>query len=211
VKSRIAACLIVCAGLSIAYADEPQKPKEDLSKSTHGGNFSEETKQAVAAQMMADMQPGPQHKLLEGMTGSWKCITKHWMDPTQPEITLEHGSESKMILGGRFLEIKIKGEFFGMPFESLAIMGYDRRHEHYTTVGFDTMGTYYVTGEGGFDDQSKTLRLKGTTHDPKTGATERYTFVYRDMTPESFVSEVWFKTPDDKDIMIVQTTWARVK
>ncbi|MBL8745931.1 MAG: DUF1579 family protein [Phycisphaerae bacterium] len=205
------AALIVCGVLGSSFAAEPEKKEDDRSKGTYGDPANDESKQGVSDPMMADMQPGPQHKLLEGLAGTWACVTRHWMDPAQPGARIEHEVRSSMILGGRFLRIETTGDFFGVPFESLTIMGYDRRHERYTIVGFDTLGTYFVTAEGSRDEESKSLRLKGTTHDPKTGATERYTFVYRDITPESYVSEVWFTTPDEREVKVVESTCTRTR
>lgn len=210
-RDMLGTAAVASAVAAMVFAGEPEKPKDDLSKGTYGNPVSDETKKQAEAEMMANMAPGPRHALLAGMAGRWRCVALHRMDPSQPEAKIEFESEGTMILGGRFLKYEAKGEFFGMPFESLTILGYDRRHEHYTVIGFDTMGTYSVAGEGPFDEATKTLRLKGSTHDPKTGATERYTFVYRDITPDSFVSELWFKTPDDKEMKVVESTCTRVK
>jgi hypothetical protein len=35
-----------------------------------------------------------------------------------------------------------------MTVESTTIIGFDRRSKKYTTVGLDTMGTYWVTAAG---------------------------------------------------------------
>lgn len=204
-------CCVVIFGLSAARADEPEKPADDLSKGTHGAHVSDETKKKAAEQMMADMMPGPQHEELSRRVGTWRQVTKYFTEPGAPPLTIEGEGVCTMVLGGRFLKCESKGQFMGQPFESLSMMGYDRRTETYTLVAFDTMGTYYVTGEGKKDEKTGTLKLPGTTHDPKIGSTERYFFIFRDMSPDSYVSEVWFLTPDDKEFKVVETTCTRVK
>jgi hypothetical protein len=64
----------------------------------------------------------------------------------------------------------------GTPVESVTLFGYDRRHEHYTMVGFDTMGTYYITAAGTYDEATRTLSLHGTDDDPVMGVVQDYTF-----------------------------------
>lgn len=210
-KWLLPVCVVAAACLPIALAGEPAKPKEDLSKGTHGGNFSDETKQAVEAQMMADMQPGPQHLEMAKRAGTWHHSVKYFMEPGGPPTSIESEAVSTMVLGGRFLKMESKGQFMGQPFEGLSMMGYDRRSDLYTLVAYDTMGTYYVTGEGTIDEKTGILKMPGTTHDPKSGATERYYFLFRDMQPDSYVFEIWFYTPDDKEFKVVEMTCTRKK
>jgi hypothetical protein len=71
-------------------------------------------------------------------------------------------------------------EFAGMNFASLSILGYDRRINKYTYYGIDEMGTYAVTGEGIYNNDSKLLTLYGSTLDPtgKTTNMQDYKFVF---------------------------------
>lgn len=215
----------ICSGLLIVFcilarpsagaADPETKPadaiKEDLSKGTHGKDVTEETKKAAAEYMMATMMPGPEHERLAKRAGAWNVTTNYWMQPGTPPMSFTHTSTSEMTMGGRFLEIRSKGQVMGQPFESLTIVGFDRRTDQYTIVGFDTMGTYYVEGAGTFDEATGSIIMPGETHDPKLNATERYRFVLRSESDDKYITEIIFKTPEDKDFMVVQSVSERIK
>lgn len=206
-----AVCLSVFASALVSAGEPEKKIKDDLSKGTHGADVSEETMKAVAEQMMADMAPGPQHAHVAALAGEWTARTSYTMSPDAPPMTGEYQVTNVMILGGRFLETRSKGDFMGQPFENLMIFGYDRRHEEFTIVGFDTMGTYSVAGQGGRDEKTGVIKMKGTTHDPKLGATERYSFVIRDVSADSYTIQIWFTKPDGGEMMVVESVARRRK
>ena len=71
------------------------------------------------AEMMAWMklaQPGPHHENLAPFVGTWKGQVRMWMSPDAPEMTEEATAEVAWIMGGRFLEWKILGQYGGMPY-----------------------------------------------------------------------------------------------
>jgi hypothetical protein len=80
------------------------------------------------------------------------------MDPDAGPMTQTASSTCRRILDGRFLEMVAQGDVMGQTFESMALFGFDRRHEVWTTVGFDTLGTYWVSGAGS-RDESGTIRM----------------------------------------------------
>lgn len=190
--------LAAVAGFAVARSTPPDR------------NMTPEEMQKMAEQMMALAQPGAEHEVLARMAGEWATHSTFSMMPDQPEQHAEGRSSSRMILGGRFLEVRTTGEFMGKPFEGLTLMGYDRRHDHYTLVGFDTMGTYFVTGAGN-ERPDGTLVLTGETHDPKLNHTEKYDFVFKQDEDDRFRWEVWFYFPDGTRHMVVSNKMKRVR
>lgn len=141
----------------------------------------------------AAAQPGPEHKLLARMTGEWDTELKIWMSPAMKQpMVMKSSAKSEMILGGRFLRTSSATESpFGKT-ETLGIMGCDRRDGTYTTIGFDTMGTYGVSARGKYDEATKTFTLHGTDRDPILDHTQKYKFVTRLVSDDKFVVSVIF-------------------
>jgi hypothetical protein len=124
---------------------------------------------------MAIMGPGPEHELLTKLVGEWSATVNMYM-PGMDTMSSPMTSTNEMILEGRFLRSTSKGSMMGMPVESVTMFGYDRRHGHYTMMGFDTMGTYFITASGEYDEATRTLSLNGTDDDPILGVVQDYTF-----------------------------------
>ena len=96
-----------------------------------------------------------------------------------------------MILGGRFLEIVSKGDFMGQDFESVGFLGFDRRHEVYTAIGLDTMGTYWVSGKGTRGEDG-VIRMHGEDDDP--AGKQVYTFEYEIISDDEYEDRVVFES-----------------
>lgn len=167
-----------------------------------------------AAAYMAIAGPGPEHKQLESLVGTWDQEIKFWMEPGKPPVTFKGRTQNRMILGGRFLLSEGKGGEGAMAFERVSIMGFDRRHKKYTTVEFDSMGTYYVTGMGPYDEARKAIVTYGEDVDPMLGHTQKYDMITRIVSPTQYVVEVIFKdfehTQGRGDRKIVEVTSTKV-
>src|SRR4051812_38812448 len=62
---------------------------------------------ALMEAMMKAATPGEQHKKLAELAGSWEFTMKMWFDPSKSATESKGTSESKAIMGGRYLEEKI--------------------------------------------------------------------------------------------------------
>jgi hypothetical protein len=119
--------------------------------------------------MMKAAQPGEPHKALAGFEGSWEESIKMWMDPSKPPEESKATSEAKMIMGGRYLEEKITGEFGGMKFEGRGLTGYDNVRKKFTWAWIDNMGTGIGLASGNYDADKKTYTYRGEEADPLSG------------------------------------------
>ncbi|MBN1447974.1 MAG: DUF1579 family protein [Bacteroidetes bacterium] len=138
------------------------------------------------------MGPGPEHEILKKMVGSWNLKISFWQMPGADPVTTEGTSENRLILGGRFLQMESQSGEGETYMETLNILGFDRRHEKYTTVGFDTWGTYYVTATGDYDEAKKTLTYYGEDDDPVMGFTQKYRYIVSWLSDDSFRMEIIF-------------------
>ncbi len=95
---------------------------------------------------------------------------------------------------------------------SLFIIGFDRRHEEYTYVGYDTYGTYYVTASGSYDEETKAITMYGEDEDPVMGVTQKYDFIFRIVSPDKHIGEVVFKdfrTPGQEPFKAVEVVYTK--
>lgn len=140
--------------------------------------------------MMAAMQPGPEHARLAQLAGTWDVELTMWSPGGREPARAGAVAENEMILGGRFLQSRVKGGQPPMQIESLTLTGFDRRYNRYTTVGFDTWGTYYVTAAGAMKDSLITMH--GTDEDPIAGHTQVYDMNLRFVDENTYVTDVTF-------------------
>ena len=159
-------------------------------------------------QMMALMGPGPEHKDLASLAGAWDMDITFNMGG--PPMKVSGRAENTLILGGRFLKSETKGHapVMGIDIESLSIYGFDRRTSEYTVVGYDTMGTYYVTAAGRKAPGAGEVVMQGEIEEH--GGTKQYDMVLRWVDADTYVSEIIFKFPAGP-MKIAEMTFTRVK
>ena len=151
-------------------------------------------------------KPVAEHARLAELTGPWKITTKLWFGPGEPTTGSGTGS-GKMILGGRFLEFttELKG---ALASESVSIYGFDRRTNDYTLVGIDTLGTYYITAAGKYDEAQKAIVLSGSYAQPPSMTQTSYRFVWTKPSEKEHLMTLYF-TMDGKDVRVGETHFTR--
>ena len=163
---------------------------------------------------LATVNPGPEHKRLEALAGTWDQEIKFWPAPGAKPLTIKSRSVNRMVLGGRFLVCEGKGGQGPMTMESMQILGFDRRYNRYTAVAYDSMGTYYITAAGGYDESKNAIVMSGEETYPTLG-TEKYDMVSRTVSPDQYVVEIIFKdevhTQGKGPFKAVEITNTRVK
>lgn len=189
----IAVGLVSCATTPTPSAQDPLDP-------------------AAIVEMMRLAQPGPEHEELAKYVGEWDGKTSFMMAPDTPPMSMESSATCRMILGGRFLEMESKGSFMEQPFESVGMFGFDRRNGVWTTVGFDSHGTYWVSGAGK-RDKDGVIRMHGRDEDPM--GEQVFFFEIRFVSDDEFVSSVYFSKQGpqtfDPPFKMVETRYTRRK
>jgi hypothetical protein len=182
-------------GLSIAQESMDQKAQQELM-----------------AAYMELAQPGKEHKLLASLEGQWNMEIKVWTSPGMEPMLMTGKAENKMILGGRFLLTTSDGGEGDMYTETHTLTGFDRRHKKYTTVGYDTWGTYYATAAGTSDESGRTITMYGEDRDPIIGKTQKYDMVLHFIDENSYRWEVIFKdfrTPNEEPFKMLEILYTR--
>lgn len=118
---------------------------------------------------MAYMTPGDAHNHLANQAGKWKLHYTVWMGPGAEPQKTEGSSESKMIMGGRFLETRVEGIMMGMPMQGRNLSGYDNAKKEYFSLWLDNMGTGFAISRGSYNAENKVFSMTGTMSDPMVG------------------------------------------
>jgi hypothetical protein len=153
--------------------------------------------------------PGPVHKQMEPLAGSWDVEVKFILDGK--EHTGKAKCEAKWILDGRFLQQEYKSNFMGKPFTVLQHLGYDNQKRKTIEIMMDSMGTGVIHNEGSISKDGKVITNEGESHDPATGKNTKLRTVYTIADKDQFTLE-WFKSgADGKDEKVVSMTHTRRK
>lgn len=179
---------------SVALAQETQEKRKSVTDQT-------------MEMYVEAARPVAEHKRLAELTGPWNATTTFWFDPADGPVSSSGTANGKMILGGRFLQLDadLKGAFGA---ESLTIFGFDRRTSEYTLVGFDTLGTFWITAAGKYDETRKGVVLAGSYAQPPSGELQPYQFVWTTPNEREHVLTLFF-TKDGKDVRVAETRFTR--
>src|SRR5450755_3463634 len=115
------------------------------------------------------MTPGDVHKMIAKYDGIWNSAVSMWMKPGAPPMASKSVAVNTMILGGRYQQSKITGDYGGAPFEGFSLLSYDNAKKVFTSTWIDNFGTGTMTLEGTWDTASRTIIFKGKMFDPMSG------------------------------------------
>jgi hypothetical protein len=153
--------------------------------------------------------PGPVHKRLGELAGSWNVKVRYIFGDQQHEGTAT--CEAKLILGDRFLQQEYSSKFQGQPFHVLQILGYDNARKKSIEIMLDTMGTSVLHNEGTVSDDGKVFTNSSEPLDPQTGKPYKLRTVTTIIDHDNFTLE-WFRVDDaGKEAKVVSMSHTRKK
>ena len=170
--------------------------------------------QAMMEKMMKMGTPGENHRVLDAFVGKWNCTVKNIMNPGDKPQESKGTSESKWIMGGRFLEQDFNGEpMMGMgPFQGLGITGYDNMKGEYNSIWLDNMGTGMMTSRSSYNAAAKTIEETGSFSCPVTGEKEkRFTGGLKIIDHDHYTYEMYFTGHDGKPFKSLEINYVRAK
>jgi len=98
-----------------------------------------------------------------------------WMGgPGSPAQKATGTSEHEMVLGGRFLQMKMKSSMMGMDWEAMSLIGYDNFEKRFVSTWADSAGTAIYVTHGHSNRDGKTIRLYGPMNEPTLGVVGKY-------------------------------------
>lgn len=164
--------------------------------------------QAMMAAWQAYASPNDNHKVLNPLVGTWSHVVKGWMTPDSQPETSKGTTETKWMLGGRYLQHAVKGTSMGQPFEGMGLTGFDNGRQTYQTIWMDNMGTGMMIGEGTYDPGTKTLTDHGRFTDPLTGQ-RSYRGVVTFIDDAHYSYELYVEDKDGKKFRMLEITYTR--
>jgi hypothetical protein len=198
------ASLFCVLTVSPSFAQEPAGAiATAAAKSLSAGSAMQE--------YMKLMMPGEEHKLFGKMTGKWICKMKIWNSamPAAPPVESTEESESKLILGGRFLLEESKGAMMGMPLQRLSVLGYDNYKKTYTLIFYSNMDTATNAASGTLDGEGNVLTLRGEFDEPQ--GKNHFKNVMRIESDDVRVFESYKILPDGKEVKAIEEIFTRVQ
>ncbi len=162
---------------------------------------------AMMQRWMEHMQPGEQHAGLAKMVGEWDCDVQILMEPGAPMTGTPGKSRIETIMDGRFLTENFSGNFGGMPFRGLGLIGYDNGTKKFSTAWVDNMGTSMqrLTGEG---EAGSAIVWRGDRYDPMTGNTVAVRAIMKHVGDDEMVYEN-FETVDGVETLTMKIGYKR--
>ena len=164
---------------------------------------SEAGEPAMSPEMQAEMeawmklaQPAAHHKHLEPFVGSWKGAVTMWMAPDAEPMLETSAAEVSWILGDRFLEWKLVGNFVGSPFEGRAIEGFNNGENRYESIWLDNFGTLMLSYTGSCSDDGRSRKMVTEYRDPMSGGTIDYTSEYSWIDDDRFTYTAYIDKGD---------------
>lgn len=179
-----------------ASAQQPQPTPEQLEK------------------MLEPLRPTAAHRDLTQLAGRWTQEVTYAMGG--PPMKASGTVTNRVILGGRFLVSEGTSNNpsgVGDPtVEFMSVYGFDRRTSDYTIVGFDTMGTYYVTAAGKKTPDGLILMAGETLeYDASSPSRRKYDMTMKVIDADTYTTEIIFHFPGRPSQTVVSITYRRIK
>lgn len=103
------------------------------------------------AAMQKAMTPGAPHAELARQAGTWAYTVTMWAEPGADPLELIGVSTKTMIMGGRYLQEELSGEFMGQPFTGFGLNAYDNVSGEFVAIWLDNMSTGITVLHGDAD------------------------------------------------------------
>lgn len=159
-------------------------------------------------------KPGPEHKLLAKLEGTWNAKVKSWFGPGEPKESTGV-MVRKMIFDGRYIHEDFKGEFLGMKFLGRGVTGFDVNKKKFVMAWIDNFGTGISTSAGSYDKESKTFTFTGEEDIPEMGGKTKTRDVLKMVSDDEQFFEM-YRTPlkdgkEAKELKVMEITYTRTK
>ena len=111
-------------------------------------------------------------------------------------------------MGDRYLKEECSGNFSGMPFSGMGVIGYDNATKKYVGSWIDNMGTGIMNSEGAIDGTHKILTTNSTVINSETGKTDKVKMVTKIVDENRHVFSM-YGIHDGKESLEMEITYTR--
>lgn len=176
-----------------------------------------DTKPAMDAKTLEMMKkyeaagtPGPEHKRLNDLVGSWKTSVQSWHAPNSKAEVSQGSANFKMILDGRWLQQEMTGTAMGQKFTGMGLLGYDNVKGKYESIWLDTMSTTLMRAEGSYDESTKTLKDKGSFSSPVTAdKTDKFRSEWQMVSKNKMVFSLYGANEGGPEFKMMEVTYTK--
>src|SRR5262249_10179274 len=155
--------------------------------------------------------PGPEHKVLEPLVGTFSAKVKLYMDPTKPPVESEGTMTRQWIFDGRYLQEDFEGTFEKKPFKGRGIVTYDPQKKQYVGMWFDSMSLSIMVMHGSYDAKTKTLTNTTEEVDPTSGKNMKGRDVLKIESADRQLFEMYRTVEGQKEFKVLEIEYQRVK
>lgn len=157
------------------------------------------------------IEPSKVHTLISQYEGNFKMEIKMSMgEGKEPSITIVEG-QNKMLLGGRFLELKQNGTLMGMDYQSIMTMGFNNTDKKMALTTITNMGTGTLSLFGYFNEDFKTAALFGQLTNPDSKNSINVKQVVSFIDNDTIKIESFDKETDEPEKKTVEYLLIRIK
>lgn len=152
-----------------------------------------------------EMAPGPQHKKLAELEGTWNLSIKSDGGDSKGKSTY------KLECGGFWLTSDFQADMGGMKFQGKGMDGYDSAKKKYVSVWVDSLSTAPMFFEGDFDAKGEKLNMtcKSTVPGSTTPAVWRSVTTIIDKDKHTF--EMYLKPEGGAEQKMMTVEYVRAK
>jgi hypothetical protein len=157
--------------------------------------------------------PGAEHKILESLAGTYGAKVKAYFEPGKPPEESTGVMKRKMLMGGRYLQEEYEGKIGPESFSGMGLVGFDRIKKKYVVTWIDSMSTGFMTSEGTYDADKKTLTYISEDIDPNTNKKTKGRDVLRFDSDDQQTFEMYRQSTDDggKELKVLEIVYTRKK
>lgn len=144
-------------------------------------------------------KPGPEHKELERLVGTWDATISSGDFPPMKGTMVY-----KLDYNGFWLIGDFSGEFGGMKFTGRDTSGYDPIQGKYVNTWIDSMSQTMMTSTGNFDDGKLVMTGEGPSEDGQSMA--KYKTVSEWKGKDKLIMTMWIVDADgnDREMMTIE-------
>jgi hypothetical protein len=158
---------------------------------------------------MRAMAPSAPHADLAEQAGEWRYVVTYWTEPGGKPESVDGVSLKRMIMGGRYLEEELTGQFMGRPFQGFGVTGYDNVKKEYVGIWLDNARTG-IEVHTGRKDEKGVQTFTSTTADPASGKPMRTRSVCRFADRDHHTIESYVTLPDGSEFLHMRIEYTRV-
>ena len=164
---------------------------------------------SLAVQMQS-AKPGPAHKQLAKLAGSYTTVTRFSAQPSAAPVDSNGTAKFTVVLDGRFLLEEDAGVFMGQETKGLKVWGYDNATKHYISTWMYTGSTGFMSLSGDSKDDGKSVNFMASFNDD-SGGKQVFEAAMRWIDDDKFVVGLYAKNPDGSRGPTFETTYTRKK